>query len=67
MQYLRQPKPVNAKLCTLGFMPWAKLAWSLLTKLKQTLRTICVSIFRRLNLFIEFLKARLNVEFHSRS
>lgn len=59
MQYLRQPKPVNAKLCTLGFMPWAKLAWSLLTKLKQAIRTICVSNFRRLNLFIEFFKGTI--------
>ena len=67
MQYLRQPIPVIAKLRLLGLLAVVKLAWSLLTKLKQALWKICVSNFRQLNLLIEFKKARLNVEFHSRS
>ena len=40
-------------------MSWVKLAWSLLSKLKQAIWTICVSNFRRLNLFIEFLKGTI--------
>ena len=67
MQYLRQPISVIARVRLLSLLTVAKLAWSLLTKLKQALWTICVSNFRRLNLLIEFKKARLNVELHSRS
>jgi hypothetical protein len=54
MQYLRQPNPVIAKLRLLGLLAVVKLAWSLLTKLKQALWKICLSNFRRLNLIIEF-------------
>lgn len=67
MQYLRQPISVIARVRLLSLLTVAKLAWSLLTMLKQALWTICVSNFRRLNLLIEFKKARLNVELHSRS
>jgi len=59
MQYLSQPISVIAKVRLLGLLPVVKLAWSLLTKLKQALWTICVSNFRRLNLFIEFLKGTI--------
>ena len=59
MQYLRQPISVIARVRLLSLLPVAKLAWSLLTKLIQALWKICVSNFRRLNLFIEFLKGTI--------
>ena len=59
MQYLRQPISVIARVRLLSLLTVAKLAWSLLTKLKQAIWTICVSNFRRLNLFIEFLKGTI--------
>ena len=59
MQYLRQPISVIAMVRLLSLLTVAKLAWSLLTKLKQAIWTICVSNFRRFNLFIEFLKGTI--------